>query len=244
MSTNGRDIRQDDFIALRPTGLKVSTPHLLISAAGRLVRRPVAALVGLIATGSFGFALSKALQLFDWSTAVAIFTSSIAGFVLLLCLTALSVMRHSELDHLRYLSGVGITITIVCGTVVGLAAALLLGVGPAEHMLGLREHWLAHWFVYVLAPLSAMMIAAAFPSLILAWSVMARYQTRFWETIQFVWARSEDRPNHWFGFTAGISLTCAALAFVPVVGLLIPAFLAQCFAQLLEFSVTQSELCK
>ena len=241
MSINGQDDRQRDVIALQLTGNKVSIPSLLISAAVRLARRTFAALIGLVATGSIGFALSKALRFLDWSSAVAIFTSSIAGFALLLCVTALSVMRHRELDHVGYLCAIGTAITVLCGAPIGLAAALLLSAGPAEHMLGHTEYWSADWFVYVLAPLCSATIAAALPSLILAWARVARYQSRLWQTIQFVWDSAKERPYNWLGLNIGICLTCGLLACVPIVGLLIPVFLAQCFALLTELTVKESE---
>ena len=244
MSTNGRDATQRDFIALQLTGQTVLIPGLLTRAGGRLARRPFTSLFGLAATGSVGFALSKALLFLDWSPAGAIVTSSISGLALLLCLTALSVMRHHELDHLGYLCAIGTAITVFCGAAVGLAAALLLSAGPTELLLNLGEHWLADWFVYVLAPLCSAMIAAALPSLMVAWALVARYQTRFLETIQFVWASAKDRPYNWVGLNIGISLTCALLACVPVLGLLIPVFLSQCFALLIALTVKESEGCE
>ena len=211
------EIRQFEYVSLQPTRTKVSTRRLLLQSALRLVQFPFATLVGFVGTAFFGLILSLFDDYLEWSLTSIAVVSSIVGCTLLLFLTALCAMRTSRADHLGYLARSGGVIAVLGGTVVGLIFALFGNAIPAEYALYFRSQSIAGWSTFNLVAMGSAMLAAAVPSLVLAWAVVVCHETHFGETLVYIWADIETNSYHWLSFVIGVSVVCATLSCVPVV---------------------------
>jgi len=241
MPTTSDKYSQHGFVSLRPATAQLGIHELLVSAARRLLTFPVATAIGFLATAAFCFIIDRVAILLNigWGTKIVLI--GLVSCALLLCLLALAVIREDSDNHIRYLFRVGAAITVIAGFAMGLLALLVVYVVPVQYFEFFQHYWVAKWAVFVLLPLGSAAFAAGTPNVLLAWMIVARHETHFGDTLQFVLSNVESSLYRWMSFIVGISLSCALISCLPVVGLLIPIFLTQFYSVILTESIVESE---